>query len=143
MGYTDSRARMTLGLGASSISDCGYGFAQNVKGIEEYQHLVGEGVLPIYRGHLLTDEDREIRSHILDLMCRFETSFGEDMEVLPEKDAILQRLEPMFGDGLISLSGQKLTVMPKGRPFIRNICMAFDVLLHRKAPDTKLFSMTI
>jgi oxygen-independent coproporphyrinogen III oxidase len=29
------------------------------------------------------------------------------------------------------------------KPFVRNVCMAFDLLLKRKAPKTELFSMTI
>ena len=36
-----------------------------------------------------------------------------------------------------------MTVTKKGRPFIRNICMAFDLLLQHQKPDTQLFSMTI
>ena len=73
MGYTVSRTQMMVGLGVSSISDSWYGFAQNVKNIEEYEDLVSSGIIPVYRGHLLTDEDLIIRRHILDLMCRFET----------------------------------------------------------------------
>ena len=30
-----------------------------------------------------------------------------------------------------------------GKPFVRNICMAFDLRLIRKAPETALFSMTV
>ena len=31
----------------------------------------------------------------------------------------------------------------KGKPFVRNVCMAFDLRLQRKKPDTQLFSMTV
>jgi oxygen-independent coproporphyrinogen-3 oxidase len=36
-----------------------------------------------------------------------------------------------------------IEVTEAGKPYVRNICMAFDLLLKRKAPETKLFSMTI
>jgi hypothetical protein len=31
----------------------------------------------------------------------------------------------------------------RGRAFIRNVCMAFDARLTRKAPETQLFSRTV
>jgi predicted DNA-binding transcriptional regulator YafY len=34
-------------------------------------------------------------------------------------------------------------VTEKGKPFVRNICMAFDLRLKRNTPQTQLFSMTI
>ncbi|MEP4946661.1 MAG: oxygen-independent coproporphyrinogen III oxidase, partial [Flavobacteriaceae bacterium] len=76
MGYTPSKTKLMIGLGASSISDSWYGFAQNVKGVEEYENLVSNGILPIFRGHILTEEDQIIRKHILNLMCQFETNWG-------------------------------------------------------------------
>ncbi len=45
MGYTASKTNMIIGLGVSSIGDSWYGFSQNVKGIEEYQHLIKEGII--------------------------------------------------------------------------------------------------
>jgi len=54
MGYTASKTKLMIGLGASSISDSWYGFAQNVKSVEEYQHLVESNIIPIFRGHILT-----------------------------------------------------------------------------------------
>jgi oxygen-independent coproporphyrinogen-3 oxidase len=75
MGYTASKTQAMIGLGVSAISDSWYGFAQNVKSIEEYQHLVNEGIIPVYRGHILNAEDLKIRRHILNLMCHFSTSW--------------------------------------------------------------------
>ncbi len=143
MGYTASKTQLMIGLGVSSIGDSWYGFAQNVKNLEEYHHLVNNGIIPIYRGHILTDEDRVIRTHILNLMCRFETSFKAPELYFTEIAEALQRLYEMENDGLVDIFSDHVKVTVKGRPFIRNICMAFDVLLHRKAPETRLFSMTI
>ena len=143
MGYTTSKTQLMVGLGVSSISDSWYAFAQNVKGLEEYYHLIENNIIPIYRGHILTEVDQIIRKHILNLMCRFETTWYTQEEYFPELMDVLERLGEMESDGLVEISNNVLNVTAKGRPFIRNICMAFDILLHKKAPDTPLFSMTI
>ena len=143
MGYTASSTRLMLGLGVSSISDSWLGFAQNVKGVEEYEHLVNNGFIPIYRGHLLDHEDEIIRQHILNLMCHFKTSWHEENEVVQVMDEVLERLQEMKNDGLVKISPYELEVTDKGRPFIRNICMAFDLRLHKNKPETQLFSMTV
>ena len=142
MGYTVSRTQMMVGLGVSSISDSWYGFAQNVKNIEEYEDLVSSGIIPVYRGHLLTEEDLVIRRHILDLMCRFETPW--DRGLSPDRiQDIRERLHEPEADGLLQVEPDRLLVTEAGRVFIRNICMAFDLRLHNKAPETRLFSMTV
>lgn len=143
MGYTTSATQLMVGLGVSSISDSWNAFAQNVKGLEEYYHLLENDIIPVYKGHILSDEDRIIRKHILNLMCRFETSWYQQEEFFPELLEVLERLEEMETDGLVERHPNKVKVTLKGQPFIRNICMAFDLLLHRKAPETRLFSMTI
>ncbi|MGB5403608.1 MAG: coproporphyrinogen III oxidase, partial [Robiginitalea sp.] len=142
MGYTVSHTQMMIGLGVSSISDSWYGFAQNVKSIEEYEHLVSSGIIPVFRGHLLSDEDQLIRRHILDLMCRFETRWDKGLSA--ERVAeIRERLKEPEADGLVVLNPETVQVTESGRVFIRNICMAFDLHLHNKVPETRLFSMTV
>jgi oxygen-independent coproporphyrinogen-3 oxidase len=143
MGYTASKTSLMVGLGASSISDSWYGFAQNVKSLEEYQHLVENDIIPIFRGHILTKEDEIIRRHVLNLMCSFETSWDNDRLYLDELETILSRLNEMDADSLVTIGENCLKITEKGRPFVRNICMSFDLHLQRKAPETQLFSMTI
>lgn len=143
MGYTNSKTQVMLGLGASAISDSWYSFAQNVKGIESYQDLVDKNIFPVYRGHILTQEDLIIRKHILNLMCRLETSWEDESLYIKELPDVLLRLAEIEKDKLIEIGPNHLKVLEKGRPFIRNICMAFDLLLQRNEPETRLFSMTI
>ena len=143
MGYTSSNTHLMIGLGASSISDSWYGFAQNVKNVEEYQNLVENDIIPLYRGHILTEEDQIIRRHILNLMCRFKTSWSDFKLYIPEMDSILKRLREMEQDGIVEITKGSLLITEKGRPFVRNVCMAFDLPLQKKSPDTKLFSMTV
>lgn len=143
MGYTASKTQAMVGLGVSSISDSWYGFAQNVKGIETYYHLINEDVIPVYRGHILNEEDLIIRKHILNLMCQFKTSWTKDYLYFEEIPEVLIRLNEMEVDGLLNINSNSIQVTKKGQPFVRNICMAFDVLLQRKQPDVQLFSMTV
>ena len=143
MGYTAGKTKLMIGLGMSSISDSWYSFAQNVKTVEEYQDLVNKGEIPIFRGHLLNDEDLIIREHILNIMCHFETSWTDARLQFPELPECLERLKEMEADGLVEFVKDGIVIPEKARPFVRNICMAFDLRLIRNKPTTRIFSMTI
>ena len=137
------KTQLMIGLGMSSISDSWYSFAQNVKTVEGYEQLVSQGEIPIFRGHLLSEEDLIIRKHILNIMCHFRTDFSDPSMKFPELKDTLSKLREMEDDGLIEIGSDYLKVYETGRPFIRNVCMAFDLHLLRKAPQTRVFSMTI
>lgn len=143
MGYTASKTQLMIGLGASSISDSWYGFAQNVEGLEEYRHLVENNVIPVVKGYMLSPEDEVIRKHILNLMCSMDTSWINEQMIFSDVPIVLQRLDKMRQDGLIEINTQQLKVTQKRRPFVRNVYMAFDVRLHEKVPNTRLFSITV
>ncbi len=143
MGYTSGKTQLMIGLGMSSISDSWYGFAQNIKTVEGYEQIVNGGEIPIFRGHKLSAEDLIIRKHILNIMCHFRTDFSDPSMQFPELGDTLSRLREMEDDGLIEIGADYLKVHEVGRPFIRNVCMAFDLHLIRKAPQTRVFSMTI
>lgn len=143
MGYTSSKTQLMIGLGVSSISDSWYAFAQNVKSIEEYKHLVDHDIIPVYRGHLLNGEDEMVRRHILNLMCHFETSWEIGQTHHLDFQHIIDNLAELEADGLVQIGSNHIKVTEKGKPFIRNIGMAFDLKLHRKQPETRLFSMTV
>lgn len=142
MGYTSSKTQLMVGLGMSAISDSWYAFAQNEKKVEDYQKRVEEGKLPLQRGHILNDEDLIIRQHILNLMCRLETSWREE-DLVPElKNAMLQ-LEEMQEDGLVEIGDKSIKITDKGRAFTRNVSMTFDLRMLRNKPETRIFSMTV
>ena len=143
MGYTSSKTQLMIGLGVSSISDSWYSFAQNEKTIEDYYKRLDANELPVFRGHILTDEDLIIRKHILNLMCQFETSWKNESDFFPELPEIINQLHEVETDGLLKISSQSIQVTEKGKPFVRNICMAFDLRLKRNLPQTELFSMTV
>lgn len=143
MGYTSSKTQLMIGLGVSSISDSWYSFAQNEKDIESYYALLEQNVIPVVKGHVLTTEDLIIRQHILNLMCHFQTSWQKAGMQFEGIELIVSQLKEMQEDGLIELVEMGIKVTEKGKPFVRNLCMAFDLRLKRKAPETSLFSMTV
>ncbi|WP_224484869.1 oxygen-independent coproporphyrinogen III oxidase [Robertkochia aurantiaca] len=143
MGYTASKTKMLLGLGASSISDSWYGFAQNSKNIEEYMNLVDRGIIPVFRGHHCTEEDLIIRQHILNLMCQYITTWKDDTAWFNDLPKVLDRLREMERDDLIEIGEHHLEIKEAGKPFVRNVCMALDMRLQKSKPETRLFSMTI
>ncbi len=138
MGYTDRYTPILLGLGVSSISDCGTAFAQNVKTVESYQQFVNEGLPAVQKGHLLNEEDLCIRKHILNLMCHGNTCFELAVPIL-----IKERLQSMANDGLVHIDDAKVRILPMGKSFLRNVCMAFDHRLWQKQPQAQLFSAAI
>ncbi|OTG88008.1 oxygen-independent coproporphyrinogen III oxidase [Acinetobacter sp. ANC 4558] len=143
MGYTASKTQVMIGLGVSSISDSWYSFAQNEKALEDYYARLENNEIPVVKGHVLNEEDLKIRRHILNLMCTFKTSWKNSDLYFNEIAQVIEKLKEMEKDGLLLLGEDQITITEKGKPFIRNICMAFDLRLNRKMPNTRIFSMTI
>ncbi len=145
MGYTSNKTELMIGLGMSSISDTWSGFGQNLKVLNHYTEAVNQGNLPIFRGYKLSQEDLAVRKHILNIMCHFETSWQDESLQFEMLESCLDRLSEMESDGLLVIdhTNQKLTLRESARPFVRNVCMAFDLHLHREKPRTRIFSMTI
>lgn len=143
MGYTTAFTRPLIGLGVSAIGDSGDAFAQNEKDLQRYQERVGRGELPIQRGHLLNEEDQVLRRHILRLMTRLQTHWDAPQDFTDYVGQARQRLLEPAADGLVQLEAASCRVTEKGRPFLRNICMAFDARLARRMPDKALFSRTV
>jgi oxygen-independent coproporphyrinogen-3 oxidase len=140
MGYTEQPSKILIGLGVSAISDCWTAFSQNVKTVEEYLKMVDEGVLPVFKGHILTKTNLVIRKHILDIMCNGNTEWSAE-EISPELAAGIVRLEALEDDGLVMLSDESLQVTSIGKRFLRNICMAFDIRLWDRKSSEQIFSM--
>ncbi|MCM0666513.1 oxygen-independent coproporphyrinogen III oxidase [Flavobacterium tyrosinilyticum] len=143
MGYSASKTQVMIGLGVSSISDSWYSFAQNTKSLEEYYEILESDQLPVVKGHILNAEDLIIRKHILNLTCELETSWTGESLNFAELPEVIIALKEIENDNLIIIESNKIKITEEGRPFVRNICMAFDLHLKRKSPETNLFSMTV
>jgi oxygen-independent coproporphyrinogen-3 oxidase len=129
-GYTDDRADILLGLGASSIGSLADGYVQNAPTLDGYRDLVRSGRLPIVRGVTLSGDDRLRRAAIERILCDLELdtaalcrSLGHEIDALDDAfDGLLE----MESDGLVALDGHTVTVRPSGRRFLRNIASCFD-----------------
>ena len=143
MGYTSRQVAPLIGLGVSAIGDSWRAFAQNEKLLETYTGRVEKGEIPIHRGHMLSVEDLVIRRHVLDLMTRLKTDWSKKELFIDFLTTVPERLTELAQDKLIELTDTECTVTESGRAYLRNICMAFDARLVRRAPTTQLFSKTI
>jgi oxygen-independent coproporphyrinogen-3 oxidase len=137
MGYTTKPASDVVGLGVSAIGDVRGAFAQNVKKLPPYYDALDAGRFPIERGYALSADDGLRRHVISELMCNFyvdradvERRFGIDFG-----DYFAEELEHLASpggpaaDGLLDISERALHVTPRGRLFVRTICMQFDKYL--------------
>ncbi len=141
MGYVDKKSPILLGLGPSSISDSSLSFAQNQKGMNEYEIKIKSGNLAIKLGHTHDENDLNIQRIILSLMCKDESSLLKS-EKIPYWNEVKNDLMAMEEDGMIKITKDKITVLPVGKKFIRNIAMVFDFHFREKLPTEK-FSRTI
>lgn len=140
MGYTTTQTPVLIGLGMSAISDCKLGFNQNEKSVSEYLKRIEAGELACTKGHQLDEADLEIRQHILNLMCHFETDIPENSVL--NLETLQLKLSEMIQDQLIEINGRHIRVLETGIPFVRNCCMQFDAYLEQEETKRK-FSMTI
>ncbi|MBK6984485.1 MAG: oxygen-independent coproporphyrinogen III oxidase [Bacteroidetes bacterium] len=143
MGYTTNTTKLLVALGCSSISDSWDAFAQNIKTVEEYQKVVNEGHFPIFKGHVLTEEDLIIRQHILNMMCKNETSWFDDAQKFSSLPEALEQLKDLEKDGLATVINEKLIVTETGKAFLRNICLCFDTRYWAKKPEAAIFSSSV
>ncbi len=143
MGYTTQQSDILLGLGVSSISDTGNGYAQNEKTIHDYYERINAGTLAVKKGCFLSPEDSYFKQLILDMSCKGETAFGTPYADLIA-DYTLPELRKLEDDGLVTLTATGVVATTAGRHFIRNICSAFDIRLQRnKASRQQVFSKGI
>ncbi len=147
-GYTTHKNCDIYAFGASSISQTEDVFVQNVKKLNDYYRLVGEGRLPVERGLRVTREDRLRRDAITRIMCDLEldkAAFGQAWGIDFDSyfaDALAD-LEEMEADGLVKLTPEKVMVTQAGRFFLRNIAMPFDAYLKRQSEEKPRFSKTL
>ncbi len=130
-GYATHAECDLVAMGVSSIGQVGDAFSQNVKDLDTYHAMLAEGRLPIERGFVVNDDDKLRRAVITDLICHFELDgdtvgkrFGIDFGDYFADE--LENLGPFVDDGLLTLEGNRIQVLPVGRLMIRNICMTFD-----------------
>ena len=136
-GYSTHADCDLIGLGMTSIGRVADAYTQNVKELAQYDELISQGKLPVFRGVELDTDDKIRRAVITQLICHFDLTFAkiEQQFELNFSDYFsneLIALKIMQADGLLSIDDEKITVLPSGRLLIRNICMVFDRYLAKK-----------
>jgi oxygen-independent coproporphyrinogen-3 oxidase len=133
-GYSTHAEAEMVSCGVSAISAVGGTYSQNAKSLDQYYEPIERGHLPIARGFKLTMDDMLRRAVIQRLMCAFEVSMKAIETDYPITFATyfsreLDKLRELQNDELVIVTEDWITVTPKGRLLIRNICMAFDKYL--------------
>ena len=154
MGYTTRMGHGRdpedmLNLGITAIGEIAGRFGQSVKDVRDWEAAIDAGRYPIEKGWRRSADDEERRRIILDLMCRFRLDYadypvvdGEPFEIRYAKS--LEPLHAMEADGLLQFDDKGLSVLDKGRIFLRNIAMPFDAYLEgQRRGDKPMFSRTV
>jgi oxygen-independent coproporphyrinogen-3 oxidase len=145
MGYTTQNSGMLIGLGVSSISDAGNAYAQNHKTLQEYYETVGQGVLPVFRGCMLSEEDVRFKKYVLDITCKgYVKPTAADMSLISTMNG--NYLLQLIMDGLVEMKSGAIEVTENGNHFLRNVARIFDLHLLRSERDVqgrKMFSQAI
>ncbi len=130
-GYTDDQSGALLGVGATAIGRLPQGYVQNIAEPGAWARAVGEGSLPIAKGHTFSADDR-VRGYVIErLMCdgavdlaAATARFGQPSDWYADA---LPMLEAMAGDGLLVLHDARLRLTERGRPLVRVAASAFDL----------------
>ena len=128
-GYTDDRAPVLIGLGASSIARFPQGFAQNAPATGAYTAAIRAGRLATTRGHAFTPDDLWRARMIESLMCDFRIDAAEMMRdhglTADALAALFAPVKARFG-AMVDLGPDGLSIPERGRPLTRMIAQSFD-----------------
>jgi oxygen-independent coproporphyrinogen-3 oxidase len=146
-GYSTHAECDLIGLGVSAIGAIGPTYSQNHRHLETYYDAIDRGVLPVARGLELSADDLLRRAVIQALSCQFKLSKRSiGIAYLLDFDRYFQEeladLRQLAVDGLVQLDDEWITVTPRGRMLIRNVCMVFDRYLRRER-ETMRYSRVI
>lgn len=146
-GYSTHAECDLVGLGVSAIGAIGPTYSQNHRALDDYYDSLDHGELPVARGIELSRDDLLRRAAIQALVCQFRLSMTS-MEIsylIDFKQYFSDEmgdLRQMAADGLLQIGEEWITVTPRGRMLIRNICMVFDKYLRREQ-QTQRYSRVI
>ncbi len=131
LGSNPGRVRDTIGIGVSSISSVGDTYHQNFYEMVDYKGALDAEKLPVYRGHILTWNDKDRRRIIHSLRNHFKADLKYDDKYKKE----LKELEEFGKDGLVKVEGTRVEVLEP--EYTNLVCRVFDEYYtgDRLAPD--------
>ena len=133
-GFTDDRAEVLIGLGASAISAFPDALLQNEKNAGRYHLRIASGQFATARGVKRSATDR-LRAGVIEaLLCRD----AADCAGLPDLPGIRIQLAPFEVAGLVDWTGTTLTLPATARPYARAIAATIDP--YRRASPARFSS---
>ncbi len=136
-GYTTDEEGPLIGFGVSAIGETSRGYVQNSADEVTWRKAVAAGRLPTARGVAVTEDDRLRAELIQRLMC----DFAVDVPAVEARQARRLAADPMreaalaglARDGVIEDTAGVIRITELGRPFVRQVCAAFDAYLAPEA----------
>ncbi|UCG51603.1 MAG: oxygen-independent coproporphyrinogen III oxidase [Candidatus Latescibacterota bacterium] len=148
-GYSTRADAEVYGMGVTSISQLRNVYAQNTKDTKIYGDELSQNRIPTHIGYRLSDDDKLRRHVITELMCNgvvVKSDVGDQYGI--DFDAYfadsIAKLDEFVGDGLLTISPDRIEVQGAGRLVIRNIAMVFDRYLDQSGDGSKsTYSRTV
>jgi oxygen-independent coproporphyrinogen-3 oxidase len=131
MGFSASPTAALIGLGVSAIGDADAAYAQNEKNLQQYETRVAAGELPLQRGHVLSEEDRQVRALLWTLLAGGSAAIDTGASWWND---VRDEVETLQQDGLVQIAGGRIAVTETGRAFLRRIGLTFDRHLRQALP---------
>lgn len=133
-GYSTRAGADIYAFGMSSISQTDSAYWQNHKDLKTYYSILDDGMLPLVRGFILSDDDKIRRITIMRLMCDLELNYNQMSEILGidfqkyfERE--IDSLSDLEQDNLVKRTDDGIEITHLGRLFIRIVAMRFDAYL--------------
>ena len=146
-GYTTKGGADLIGVGLTSIGETDDAYMQNYKTLKDYESAVDEGKIPVFRGVVLSEEDKIRKYIIMEMMAnfsfdikRFEEKFGINFKEKFKNE--LNELQEFVDEGLVEINDDKIKVNKTGSLLIRNIVLPFDEYF-KKMKNQKVFSKSV
>jgi oxygen-independent coproporphyrinogen-3 oxidase len=127
-GFTDDPADILIGLGASAISAFPDRLLQNAKNAGAWHQAIGAHRFATARGIHRSPLDQRRGQAIAGLLCHGVAN----LDGLPERNAIRQRLHRFEQVGLIAWTSSRLHLVEDALPYARSIAAAFDAWRHEE-----------
>ena len=146
-GYTTKGGADLIGIGLTSIGEVDGAYMQNYKELKSYEKAIDEGKLPIFRGVILSEEDKIRKYVIMEMMAnfsfdiqRFEKKFN--INFFDKFKDEIKELQEFVDEGLVEITPEKISINKTGSLLIRNIVLPFDEYF-KKMANQKVFSKSI
>lgn len=143
-GYSTHRGHQLIGFGPTAISCFPTGYVQNQADLAKYERtLLTNEQLPVSRGIKLTNDDKIRQWVIQQLMCHFHLDGNTflknyDQSWLDYFAGHIHELSEWANRGCLTFNHEGISILDKGRYFIRDIVKNFDQYrTHSNTPCSK------